>query len=164
MTSGGGNTALLIVDVQRGFVNRYTRDVPAKVEALQYGYDIVFATRFSNPFGSPFRRFLGWDGMGGREDTALAFSVKEGVRIIEKEMYSCVTESFLRELVDLNVREVHICGVDTDACVSKCALDLFDRGVRPVVLERYCASSGGRAFHRAAIRQLRRNIGRRQVR
>lgn len=50
------------------------------------------------------------------------------------------------------------CGFDTDACVYKTALDLAERGIRPVVLKDYCFSEN-QEFHNLGLRLLERNIG-----
>ena len=43
------------------------------------------------------------------------------------------------------------------------ALDLFEQGIRPIVLTRYCGSSGGSAVERAALLCLEMSLGKRQV-
>lgn len=50
-------------------------------------------------------------------------------------------------------------GIDTDCCVMKTALDLFEIGIKPIVLSHYCASTGGNNIHLAALDMLKRNIG-----
>lgn len=63
-----------------------------------------------------------------------------------------------------NIEEVHICGIDTDICVMKCAVDLFKAGRIPIILKDYCASHGGNEFHQSALSILRRYIGTKQIR
>lgn len=60
---------------------------------------------------------------------------------------------------DRSFQEVHLCGIDTDACVTACALDLFSMGLRPIVLADACARTGGKEFHEAALRALARSLG-----
>ena len=159
------NIALLIVDVQRGFVTKKTAHIPASVEKLQYKYDTVFATRFVNLPGSPYRTLIHWDRMTpGTEDTNLAFTPKPGVAVLEKPVYTCVTDSFLETLRLKGIDEVHICGIDTDACVTKCAVDLFERGIKPVVLKDCCATTADEDLQEAALAILKRYIGEDQVR
>lgn len=55
------NTCLLMVDVQRGFINASTEHIPALVKAAQPEYEHVVATRFFNPNPSPFRTLLQWE-------------------------------------------------------------------------------------------------------
>lgn len=37
------NNALLIIDVQKGFINEYTRELPGKIEKLQNNYAKTFS-------------------------------------------------------------------------------------------------------------------------
>ncbi len=37
---------LLIIDVQKGFINEWTRHIPARVESLQSEFDRLWVTRF----------------------------------------------------------------------------------------------------------------------
>ncbi len=156
--------ALLIVDVQVGFINEATRHILPKVEALQKRYQHVYATRFVNKEGSPYRKLLDWHRFGERSaDVALAFQPSDGAVIIDKSIYTCVDAGFLEDLRNKGVDEVAICGIDTDACVSACAVDLFENGIKPVLLSDACASHAGAEFHEAALRILGRLIGKRQI-
>ena len=156
--------ALLIVDVQKGFLNDWTGHIPAKVEALQNRYEKVFVTRFSNPEGSNYRKLIGWRSFApGTKDTELAFTPRDDAVIIDKVVYSCVTGGFLARLKGIGIATVHLSGIATDNCVLKCAVDLFEAGLRPIVLADFCASHGGPECHDCGLRLLRRFIGEQQV-
>ena len=156
---------LLIIDVQHGFITAASRAIPARVAALQDEYDQVFVTRFINPAGSPYRRFMGWERFApGSADTGLAFTPRDDAAIIEKPVYSCVTPGFLEILRAAGIDDLHLCGIATDNCVLKCAVDLFEAGLRPVVLADYCASHGGAEFHAWGLAIIERLIGAAQVR
>ncbi len=158
------NSLLLIVDVQRGFINDWTDRIPGAVEVLQGGYAHVVATRFINPPGSPYRELIGWRRFApGSEDTDFAFQPRAGAVIVEKSTYTCIDDAFLDRLDQWGADIVDICGIATDNCVLKCAVDLFERGRVPRVLSQYCASHGGGACHEAGLMLLRRLIGDRQV-
>lgn len=158
-------TCLLIVDVQKGFINHHTQHMPALVEKLQEKYDFVIAARFFNEVDSFYRKLLDWHRFSkGSDDTELAFSVRPDALIVDKSVYTCVTADFIDFLNKKNINEVHVCGVDTDVCVTKCAVDLFENGVVPVVLKDYCASCAGPDIHESALKILERYIGERQIR
>ncbi len=162
-----GKQALLIVDVQEGFRNEHTKAIPALVQELQYDYEYVFATQFINPGkGHQFVEWLEWERfMKGSKDVKLAFKLRDGGKIIKKNTYnSCVDTNFLESLSSMEIDEVHICGIDTDICVLASAVGLFDNGrFKPVVLSKYCASHAGKDYHDAALKILRRYIGKKQV-
>ena len=145
-------------------MNDATRHIVPKVEALQRQYGHVYATRFINAEGSPYRKLLDWHRFyADSDDVPLAFQPVDGVIVLDKNVYTCVTADFLKDLRDKGIDEVAICGIDTDACVSACAVDLFENGIRPVLLSDACASHAGAEYHDAALRILARLIGKRQI-
>ena len=156
--------ALLIVDVQNGFVNEKTKHIPMLVEKLQYNYDLVIATRFINLPDSPFRRLIKWDHLSpDTDEIELAFKPKAGVVVVDKYIYSCIDEPFLRLLKDNGIEAVDICGIDTDICVTKCAVDLFERNITPYVLKDYCATHADADVQESALTILARYIGKTQI-
>lgn len=156
--------ALLIVDVQNGFVNEKTKHIPRLVEKLQYNYDLVIATRFINLPDSPFRRLIKWNRLSpGTNEIDLAFKPKEGIVVVDKYIYSCIDETFLRLLEDKGIDAVDICGIDTDICVTKCAVDLFERNITPYVLKDYCATHADADVQESALIILARYIGKTQI-
>ena len=158
------HTALLVVDVQSGFVNPGTCHVIPEIEQLLGQYTHVIATRFFNPPGSNFRHLLHWERFDQQgADFPLAIELPRDATVIDKPEYTCVTPAFLELLRRREVTEIHVCGIDTDICVTKCAVDLFEAGFRPVVLGFACASNGGEEYHEAALKILRRYIGGEQV-
>ena len=158
------NKALLIVDVQKGFVNEKTKHIPNLVEKLQYNYNLVIATRFINLPNSPYRRLIKWNHLSpDTDEIQLAFQPKEGTIIIDKYIYTCINDSFLSLLNEHNIREVDICGIDTDICVTKCAVDLFEHNITPFVLKNYCATHADTNLQDAALIILARYIGGSQI-
>ena len=158
------NKALLIVDVQNGFVNNKTKHIPALVEKLQYDYDMVIASRFINLQNSPYRRLIKWNHLSPETDEIeLAFKPKKGTVIIDKYIYTCINESFLQLLKENEIDAVDICGIDTDICVTKCAVDLFERDITPYVLKDYCATHADADIQEAALIILARYIGKSQI-
>ena len=93
-----------------------------------------------------------------------AFAPAPHTRMYTKTGFSALDARLQLELQMQKIDEIHLCGLDTDACVAATAMALFDISIRPVVLADACASSGGREFHNAALRLLSRNIGEDQVR
>lgn len=155
---------LLIIDVQRGFINEHTSHIPQLITELQYTYNYVFATKFHNPSDSFYRKLIGWEKFSeGSRECEFAFEPKRDTYVIGKSIYSCVNDSFLAKLAALNIGEMHVCGLETDMCVTKNAVDLFEAGTIPFVLSKYCASCSGEKVHANALQTLRRYIGNRQV-
>ena len=119
------HSCLLIVDVQDGFINEYTDHIPNLVEIEQNKYQHIYVTQFFNPLHSPYRRLLGWQEMGkDSKGFGLAFTPIKRAIVFQKSIYSSVRPSFLNELKNKKISCVDICGIDTDACVLKTAVDL----------------------------------------
>ena len=78
--------ALVIVDVQKGFINEHSQHILPLVEKLQHCYKLVIATKFVNCPDSPYRRWLDWNkfSAGSIGDVPLASKKGEHVKVMEK--------------------------------------------------------------------------------
>ena len=155
-----GNSCLLIIDVQKGFLNENTNEIPEKVEKLQHKYVYVLITKFYNPKDSFYRKIIKWNKFDkNSEDTKLAFTPRADAMILEKGKYSCVNTVLLDFFKSKDIKIVHICGINTNICVTKNAVDLIENGITPVVLSDYCASQYGIESHIEALKNLRLFVG-----
>jgi nicotinamidase-related amidase len=155
---------LLIVDVQLGFLNEFTRHIPERVEKLlsRGDYDPVTFTRFINDPNGPYPRYLDWHESQGPPDTHLAPELAPYVQeelVFTKPGYAGISDELKAFILERQFSRVTIVGIDTDMCVLKIALDIFDLGVRPVILIDCCASTAGLQSHLAGLAVLARNIG-----
>jgi len=112
--------------------------------------------------GSPFRRLLDWDACAEPPDTeivpALAGFIAED-RIYSKPGYAGLPDNLAGRLQRDGVKRIAVVGIDTDMCVLKVALDLFDFNIEPLVYVDCCASTAGLQAHLAGLAVLARNIG-----
>jgi nicotinamidase-related amidase len=160
---------LLVVDVQHGFINPYTRHVPRRVLRLadaQPFREVLF-TLFLNPPGSHYRKLLQWDACSGPPDTELVPELEQLAtpgRVFRKYGMAGLPDDLKQYLREHAIERLAIVGIDTDMCVLKCAMDAFDLGVEPVVLIDCCASTAGLQAHLAGLSILSRNIGPLQLR
>lgn len=155
---------LLVVDVQRCFLNAWTEHIPCRVARLvdDGGYDDILFTRFENTAGSPYRRILDWHDCGERPATDIAPPLHRLVRednVFAKAGFTGIPKGLAALLKDLQPEHIDIVGIDTDMCVLKVAMDIFDHGIRAVVLADGCASTAGLQAHLAGLAVLARNIG-----
>jgi nicotinamidase-related amidase len=97
-------------------------------------------------------------------DVQFAFTPRDDATLIEKPVYTCVTPNFLAMLARERIAEIHLAGIATDNCVLKCAVDLFEAGLRPVVLADHCASHAGADHHTWGLAIIERFVGAGQVR
>ncbi len=160
---------LLVVDVQLGFINEFTEHLPARIATLidRRDHDPVYFTRFVNVEGSPFRRILEWDECAEPPDTELAPEIRDHApeeRIYSKPGYAGLPPKLAQHLRDNQIDEIAVVGIDTDMCVLKVAMDLFDMNIRPVIYTDCCASTAGLQSHLAGLAVLARNVGAQHLR
>lgn len=165
------NKVLVIIDMQTGFrrsvsvsilVGRLVELLEAKI------FDKVIATKFILTDYSPVKNIYGWEGFRFANDYDIIDELKPYIDItVTKSVYSCVDKDFLNILKSVNdgiiPSEVYIAGCDTDVCVLSSAVDLFETGIRPIVLHNYCTSCASAEHHKAATKCLIRSIGREQI-
>lgn len=160
------SSCLVIIDMQRGFLTPRTEHIVPRVVSLASSgnYDHVVATRFQNAPDSPYERFLGWDGLMDDYSQGIAPEVMGVVeKVFVKHTYTCFTDDFDGYIRENDIDLLYMCGVDTDACVLKSAIDAFERNIECKVIADCCASDGGQAVHDAAVCVLERTIGEAQL-
>ncbi len=169
MTDGRDpRSMLLVVDVQNGFVNEHTRHVIEPINRLigafsDRGEPVAF-TRFVNTPGSGFERWIAWTRFmqGPENDLHDAVDARAGPVFI-KHGYTAFPQKFESYLHEQRVERLILCGIATDGCVLKSAVDAFERGIEPVVVTDACASHAGSETHEAGLLLLGRFIGTRQL-
>ena len=158
--SGDRKGIMLAVDMQNGFLTTpETEEVLANVVDNADLFDQVWATRFFNR-NPNFSRQVNWDEMVSGPETELDPSLTPVVsKTFDKPSYSPPAEELVRALKNEGITTVAVTGVDTDACVTDTALELFDAGFETYVVSDGVTSSGGEEFHEAGIELLERNLG-----
>lgn len=155
--------ALIIVDMQNGFMNEYTKDLGTKIIELLDEFDgLKVALQFRNEDDSQFERKLHYNGMKRDDEIDLIDGIKDRVHFVKARnrcSYSGFEVWMSLLLKTREVKEVFIAGVDTDACVLATAFNLFDAEYDIKLLVDYCGSSGGQLYHDYAIELMKRNFG-----
>lgn len=142
---------LLVVDLQPEFRDsdgQYDRIL--KFVRTTKDYDKIVATKCYNDVDSPFIKYDCWHDCLGKVEE-LEFKPDE---TIAKISYGLTTYS----LLSLK-HSYDIIGFNTDCCVQKIAMDMFDRGYDFRVLSQYCYSSLGLQAHLRGVESLKINIG-----
>ena len=161
--------ALLIVDVQAGFINDFTHHIPRRiVRLIQTGdYAPLIFTRFINDQEGPYCRFLNWDGCAGDPEIYIVPELQPYASpdlIFAKSGLCGMPDELTGYLREKLIKKIFIAGIDTDMCVLKIAMDVFDIGIEPIVLTDCCASTAGLQAHLAGLAVLSRNIGANRLR
>ncbi|MGW8375578.1 isochorismatase family cysteine hydrolase [Streptomyces sp. ODS28] len=167
MVADPAATALFVVDVQNGFVNRHSARVLSPVGRLVDGWldsgaPVVF-TRYENRPGSPFERLLGARRFRAAPETDLHEELRERVQraaaVLTKHTYTCFTDDALALIRERGWRELVFCGIATESCVLTCATAAFDHGLVPWLVPDACASHAGPELHAAGLKVAARLIG-----
>ena len=160
---------LLVVDMQNGFVNSRTKHIISGIETLIEDFTkkqlpIAF-TRFINRPESPYVKWIGWSRFMAEPEINLIENFRSTSEyVFDKKAYTAFTEEFERFLVEHSISKIFLCGIATDGCVLKTAVDSFEKKIEPVVIKDACASHAGHDVHKAGLLLISRFIGKRQIR
>ncbi|MCI8285201.1 MAG: cysteine hydrolase [Firmicutes bacterium] len=158
---------IILVDVQNGFVKTdYAEKSFAKiVDLLSHDlFDTVIATKYWNEPGSIISRFMDWYSLCTEEEQDLRPEIKKYVdHVVLKNTFSSMTAEMIELLKEVNDGKlpeyVFVLGFDTECCVLTTATDLFELGVRPILLAEYSGSHDGPKYHNAGLVSLEHLIG-----
>ncbi|MFI2366680.1 isochorismatase family cysteine hydrolase [Promicromonospora sp. NPDC019610] len=164
------NPALVVVDVQNGFVNRHSKHaVPAIADLITAWTSLklpVVFTRYLNQPGSAYEKYFSWSRLMESPEIDLAPEIQPlaaGHPVIDKLGYTLFSDEGAALVSDQGWNDLVFCGIATESCVLKSAADAFERGYGPWVVTDACASDAGTGTHEAGLAVTRRLIGRRQL-
>jgi len=151
---------LLVIDVQNDFVNNNTKEYVDKIQSLinSNNYENIVFTKFINTEDSLWCKKLNYRGCMTKEGQDIVIDTKN-YKVFEKTIYSALNEDLKGFIKDKGIKEIYLCGFDTEACVQKTAMDLFECGYDVYVLKDYCMTHCGIEIHDIAIDNLKRLIG-----
>lgn len=136
------STALVVIDMQRGFVRPETaRIVPVVTDFVrrwqQAGGATIF-TRFINEPGSLFEHLIQWTSVTTAPETDIVDELKpyaaQATAVIDKPAYTPFTDEGAEVVRKGGWTDLVFCGLTTESCVLKGAVDAFERGLTPWVL------------------------------
>lgn len=158
------NKLLLVIDVQKDFINENTKSILSKIKELVNSdkFENIAFTRFINDVNSIWYKELNYRGCLTEEQQQIIIDTKE-YKIFDKKIYSSLNDELKSYLLENNIDEIYLCGFDTDACVSKTALDLFESNYNVYVLKDYCMSHESVELHNVYINNLSRLIGKDKI-
>ena len=151
---------LLVIDVQNDFINDNTKNTLIKIKELvnSNNFDLVAFTRFINDEDSIWYKKLNYKGCMTKEQQKIVIDT-ENNKIFDKKIYTAVNDELKDYIRENDISEIYLCGFDTDACVQKTAIDLFEQNYEVYVLKDYCMSHRGEELHNIIIDNLKRLIG-----
>lgn len=166
-----GNAALVVVDMQNGFVNHHSRHAVPVISDLVAQWSVsgrpVIFTRYFNHPGSSYERFFQWHRLQKPPETDIVPELTDAAvrshHVIDKTGYTLFTPE-ADELIRQNGwTDLVFCGIATESCVLKSAADAFERGHAPWIVTDASASDAGPDVHEAGLVVARRLIGTNQL-
>jgi nicotinamidase-related amidase len=162
---------LIVVDVQNGFVKEKSAHVvPVIVDLVDRwqsaGGDVVF-TRYLNYPGSPFERLIKWSLLQHSPEIDIVDELQpyaaRATAIVDKTIYSLFNEQGRALVEQHRWTDLYVCGIATESCVLKTAVDAFELDLTPYLVEDASASHAGQAVHEAGVLVTSRFIGPDQI-
>ena len=102
--------------------------------------------------------------MQNEEDKKLFSELQTSNNIeFEHNDYTVLNESLMKFVKENRITKVYLCGIYTDVCIVKTAMDLFDEGIETFVIEDACNSLHGKNIHDSVIESLRHILGKKQI-
>lgn len=164
---------LIVVDMQNGFVNSRSSGIVEPLRSflaswIERGLPVIL-TRFINVPGSQWETLIHWTRLREAPEIDLHPAIADvvdgqpNVHVVDKTTYSSLNPEVLSILDELKPDRLLLCGIASDGCVLKTAVDVFEQGMIPVVLKDLTASHAGQAVHDAGLMLISRFIGQDQV-
>ncbi|MDQ0834351.1 nicotinamidase-related amidase [Streptomyces sp. B4I13] len=161
-----GNAALVVIDMQNGFVNRHSVHAVPAIAGLvtrwaATGRPVLF-TRYFNYPDSPYERFFHWRRLQGPPETDIVPELADHAvgahAVLDKTGYTLFTPEAAGLIHQAGWTDLVFCGVATESCVLKSAADAFEHGYAPWIVTDACASDAGPDVHDAGLTVARRLI------
>lgn len=152
---------LLVVDMQEGFRSPESEKIIRKILDIKnkFSNKVIF-TKFVNLKDSNFEEKLGWTKFRDKSEREIFSELKSGdLEAFDHKGYTILDDKLKSFLKKGGIKRVYICGIYTDVCVMKLAMDLFDEGFEVLVVKDACASLHGNEIHNCAIKSLEHILG-----
>lgn len=127
-----GNTALIVLDMQKCFITEKTKHLPKKIkEHIETStYDFIVFSKFINKETSNFVKKLDRKACKISPDIDIVdelYQLSWKQYVVEKNTYSIgKSQEFMDFLYKNTISKLFFCGVDIDACILASVFEMFD--------------------------------------
>jgi len=159
--------ALLVIDVQNYFINKFTNNIPGKIakylEINKTKFDYVLFFKFVNSRKSNWVRLSNWQKMFKSPEIDIVPELNQFVNknnLFTKTAFSCFKAKGFADFVrNKKINDLYLCGLDTHACIYCTAMEAYELGFNIHVIADLCAASHGLNYHLNSLKALKRNLG-----
>ena len=132
---------LLVVDMQKGFMkNKKYLDLNNKISdyIARSNYDKIIFAKYINEKSknSLFQDKIGWTKLTTKDEQDFSLNIPKNAIIMQKYGYG-LNRQDLDYINSLDIKEIDICGLKSEACVYAISLQLWDMGIFPNILYNY---------------------------
>jgi len=159
--------ALLVIDVQKYFINRYTQHIPEKIADFikknNNRFDYILFFKFLNSWQSNWVKISDWTKMFKSPEIDIVPELNQFVNknnMFTKTAFSCFKAKGFADFVrNKKINDLYLCGLDTHACIYCTAMEAYELGFNIHVIADLCAASHGLNYHLNSLKALKRNLG-----
>jgi nicotinamidase-related amidase len=124
-------------------------------------------TRYLNYPGSNFEKLFKWSKLMGSPEIDIVSDLEpyldKATALVDKTMYSLFNEEGVSLVREHGWTDIYVCGIATESCVLKTAVDAFELDLTPWLIEDASASHAGQLAHDAGVLVTSRFIGPKQI-
>lgn len=154
---------LVVIDLQRAFINSNTEYLVRRIEDLVNSgkFDKIIFTKFINYEDSIYTSKLGYNRCISYDDQSIMIDTRDNI-VINKYVYTAYNDEFINN-INKDSDIIYLCGIDTECCVLKTSFDLFENGYDVKVLKEYSGSTHGEESNNYMLEVIGRSIGKGNV-
>ena len=150
--------SIIIVDMQDSFLNENNNYLIECINNYLENNEFsnIFITKCINDDDSPFRKILKYNEGYSHK---IVINQPTNAIIFNKNGYG-LNQKQIDLIKEKGIKEIEICGTDIDACVLAIAFNLFDNGIKPIILSNLCdTSSKNKSLKNYSLEIIKRQFG-----
>jgi nicotinamidase-related amidase len=155
------NKYLLVIDMQKAFIEEVERDEKVgKINKLieSKEYKNIFYLIFKPLPGNYLLNKFNLSKLTIQENLEIVVNIKHGSKIFEKQGFGKCDE-LIKYLKNNNIKEIDLCGMDTEVCVTGVWYNLIDNEIMPNILYNYCFTDNEHEeYHRNQMKLFKNRL------
>ncbi|MFV9924839.1 MAG: isochorismatase family protein [Francisella endosymbiont of Hyalomma scupense] len=152
---------LVVIDMQKGFDYPEARAIIVNLNKFYSYFNNVNFAMFENRKNSLFETQLKWVNFQNEEDRKLIDSIElpENVHFTNHHNYTVYNDELKALIKKLKPTKIYLAGLFSDVCLLKTAMDMFDNGIVPYIIQDLSGSPHGTIAHDVAFAAMKEGLG-----